>query len=161
MGSRSIRMGPTPEIKGKKRHVLDVLVDTQGFVLDAIVTAADIQDRDGGAMLLATLFGMFPFLVKLYSDGGYQGPEFQKALKRALSKGPKRRSSNDPIAPNASSCRRNGGRLNERWLGSTDAVVGQGLGEPQPQGAPVPPPCLHPSHSQKALQALEMFPDRL
>ena len=70
------------KIKGKKRHVL---VDTQGFVLHAIVTAADIQDRDGGAMLLATLFGMFPFLLKLYADGGYQGPEFQKALKRVLS----------------------------------------------------------------------------
>src|SRR5450432_4368038 len=70
------------KIKGKKRHVL---VDTQGFVLHAIVTAADIQDRDGGAMLLATLFGMFPFLLKLYADGGYQGPAFQKALKRVLS----------------------------------------------------------------------------
>jgi len=70
------------KIKGKKRHVL---VDTQGFVLDAIVTAADIQDRDGGAMLLATLFGMFPFLLKLYADSGYQGPQFQKALKRILS----------------------------------------------------------------------------
>jgi transposase len=71
------------KVKGKKRHVL---VDTQGFVLDAIVTAADIQDRDGGAMLLATLFGMYPFLLKLYADGGYQGPQFQKALKRVLSK---------------------------------------------------------------------------
>jgi len=70
------------KINGKKRHVL---VDTQGFVLDAIVTAADIQDRDGGAMLLATLFGMFPFLLKLYADAGYQGPQFQKALKRILS----------------------------------------------------------------------------
>jgi len=28
---------------------------------------------------------MFPFLLKLYADGGYQGPEFQKALKRVLS----------------------------------------------------------------------------
>ena len=62
------------KVKGKKR---DILVDTQGFVLHAIVTAADIQDRDGGAMLLATLFGMFPFLLKLYADGGYQGPLFQ------------------------------------------------------------------------------------
>jgi transposase len=70
------------KIKGKKRHVL---VDTQGFVLHAIVTAADIQDRDGGAMLLATLFGMFPFLLRLYADGGYQGPQFQQALKRVLS----------------------------------------------------------------------------
>jgi transposase len=70
------------KVKGKKRHLL---VDTQGFVLQAIVTAADIQDRDGGAMLLATLFGLFPFLLTLYADGGYQGPQFQQALRRILS----------------------------------------------------------------------------
>ena len=35
-------------------------------------------------MLLATLFGMYPFLKKLFADGGYQGPEFQKALTRTL-----------------------------------------------------------------------------
>jgi hypothetical protein len=46
----------------------------------AIVHAADIQDRDGGAMLMATLFGLFPFLLKLYADGGYQGPEFRTAI---------------------------------------------------------------------------------
>jgi transposase len=49
-------------------------------MLQAIVHAADIQDRDGGAMLMATLFGLFPFLLKLYADGGYQGPEFRNAL---------------------------------------------------------------------------------
>ena len=49
------------------------------------MTAADIQDRDGGAMLLATLFGMFPFLLKLYADAGDQGRQFQEALKRVLS----------------------------------------------------------------------------
>ena len=35
-------------------------------------------------MLLATLFGMYPFLKKLYADGGYQGAEFQKALAKLL-----------------------------------------------------------------------------
>lgn len=70
------------KVKGKKRHVL---VDTQGLMLHAIVTAADIQDRDGGAWLLATLFGRFPFLLKLYADGGYQGPEFRTSLRTALS----------------------------------------------------------------------------
>jgi transposase len=54
------------------------------LVLQVIVHAADIQDRDGGTLLLATLFGLFPFLRKLYADGGYQGPNFQKALKRVL-----------------------------------------------------------------------------
>ena len=67
--------------KGKKRHLL---VDTQGLVLHAIVHAADLQDRDGGVLLLATLFGLFPSLRKLYADGGYQGPVFKKALKRVL-----------------------------------------------------------------------------
>ena len=35
-------------------------------------------------MLLATLFGMYPFLNKLFADGGYQGTESQKALARLL-----------------------------------------------------------------------------
>ncbi|MDX5929746.1 IS5 family transposase [Acidiphilium acidophilum] len=67
------------KINGKKRHVL---VDTQGLLLCAIVHAADIQDRDGGVMLMGTLFGLFPFLLKLYADGGYQGPKFQEGLGR-------------------------------------------------------------------------------
>jgi len=29
---------------------------------------------------MATLFGLFPFLLKLYADSGYQGPQFQGAL---------------------------------------------------------------------------------
>ena len=54
--------------------------------MHAIVHSADIQDRDGGALLMASLFGAFPFLVKLYADGGYQGPEFQRAMKRILAR---------------------------------------------------------------------------
>ena len=61
------------KIKGKKRHVL---VGTQGLMLHAIVHPADIQDRDGGVLLLSTLFGLFPFLGKVFADGGYQGPRF-------------------------------------------------------------------------------------
>jgi transposase len=54
------------------------------LLLHAIVHAGDIQDRDGGALLLATLFGLFPFLLKLYADGGYQGLEFQQAVAKIL-----------------------------------------------------------------------------
>ena len=54
--------------------------------MHALVHAADIQDRDGGGLVMATLFGMFPFLLKLYADGGYQGPEFQRALKKSLAR---------------------------------------------------------------------------
>ncbi len=42
--------------------------------------SAGIQDRDGGVLVMATLFGMFPFLLKLYADGGYQGAQFKDAL---------------------------------------------------------------------------------
>ena len=54
--------------------------------MHAIVHAADIQDRDGGGLAMATLFGMFPFLLKLYADGGYQGPIFRRALKKVMSR---------------------------------------------------------------------------
>ena len=54
--------------------------------MHAIVLAADVQDRDGGALLMASLFGAFPFLIKLYADGGYQGLEFQSAIKRILAR---------------------------------------------------------------------------
>jgi hypothetical protein len=30
------------------------------------------------------LFGKFPFLQKLFADGGYQGPQFREAQKKAL-----------------------------------------------------------------------------
>src|SRR5271154_2356191 len=52
--------------------------------MHAIVHAADIQDRDGGAFVMATMFGMYPFLMKLYADGGYQGPLFRRAVAKIL-----------------------------------------------------------------------------
>jgi transposase len=52
--------------------------------MQAIVHAADIQDRDGGVLLMGGLFGLFPFLLKLYADGGYQGEQFQTGMRKAL-----------------------------------------------------------------------------
>ena len=48
--------------------------------MQAIVHAADIQDRDGGVLLMSSLFGLFPFLMKLYADSGYQGAKFKQGL---------------------------------------------------------------------------------
>jgi hypothetical protein len=39
--------------------------------------AADVQDQDGGAMVL-------PTLLKLYAGGGYQQPETNRVVKKAL-----------------------------------------------------------------------------
>jgi len=53
-------------------------------VLHAVVHSAAVQDRDGGMLVMATLFGLYPFLLKLYADSGYQGPQFQEALNAAV-----------------------------------------------------------------------------
>ena len=52
--------------------------------MHGIVTAADVQDRDGGILLLVTLFGLFPFLKKLFVDSAYSGPIFRDALAKIL-----------------------------------------------------------------------------
>jgi transposase len=56
----------------------------QGLLLHAIVHSAGIQDRDGGISLLATLFGQFPFLAKLFADSAYAGSIFHMALAKIL-----------------------------------------------------------------------------
>ena len=86
--------------------------------MHAIVHGADVQDRDGGVLLMATLFGLHPFLLKLYADGGYQGAQFQDALGAILKRV---RSSNAPIKPNASSSCQNDGSSSEPSPGSDDA----------------------------------------
>ena len=88
--------------------------------MHAIVHAADVQDRDGGALLMASLFGAFPFLIKLYADGGYQGPEFQSAINRILAASTSR-SSSDRVKPQASSRCPNAGSSNAHSLGSAAA----------------------------------------
>jgi transposase len=48
------------------------------------VHPADIQDRDGGILLLSTLFGLHPFLEKLFADSAYAGRVFDGALSHIL-----------------------------------------------------------------------------
>jgi putative transposase len=48
------------------------------------VHPAGIQDRDGGILLLSTLFGLFPFLKKLFADSAYAGPVFNEALAQVM-----------------------------------------------------------------------------
>jgi transposase len=52
--------------------------------MNAVVHAADIQDRDGGVLVIETMHGLFPFVTKLFADGGYQGPQFRKALAKVM-----------------------------------------------------------------------------
>lgn len=57
-------------MSGRKRHLV---VDTLGLVLAVVVHAADVQDRDGAKLVLATLLGRFPRLRLIWADGGYAG----------------------------------------------------------------------------------------
>ncbi len=49
------------------------MVDTLGLVLAVAVHAADIQDREGGKLVLTKLLGRFPRLALIWADGGYTG----------------------------------------------------------------------------------------
>ena len=58
---------------GRKRHLL---VDTQGFVLKVVVSAANVQDRDGARLLAQALrfYGPeFPRLSLVWADAAYGG----------------------------------------------------------------------------------------
>src|SRR5258708_7938691 len=68
------------KVKGKKRHIL---VDTLGLALNVVVHPASIQDRDGCLLVLKAVPRLFPFIERIFADGGYQG-EATAAAVRAL-----------------------------------------------------------------------------
>ena len=71
------------KVKGRKRHLL---VDTEGRLLECVVTAASTADADGLKALLSTYFApKVQRLKKLWVDGGYRG-EALKAWVAGLKK---------------------------------------------------------------------------
>ena len=58
------------KINGRKRHAL---VDTDGRGLMIEPHPASIQDRDGGGPLLQASRRLFPFIERVFADGGYAG----------------------------------------------------------------------------------------
>jgi len=52
--------------------------------MHAVVHPADIQHRDGGLLVLSSMFGLFPFVAKLFADGGYRGPQFRQELAKVV-----------------------------------------------------------------------------
>jgi putative transposase len=68
------------KVTGRKRHIL---VDTLGLLLNVVMHSADIQDRDGAARVLdKRTRRLFPFVERIYADGGYQGPRVRAAAAR-------------------------------------------------------------------------------
>jgi putative transposase len=58
------------KIKGRKPNIL---VDTMGLLLSVVVHPADVQDRDGAFQLLRRARRVFPFIERIFADGGYAG----------------------------------------------------------------------------------------
>jgi hypothetical protein len=54
---------------GKRR----IVVDTMGLLLSVVVHPADVQDRDGAFQLLRRTRRLFPFIERIFADGGYAG----------------------------------------------------------------------------------------
>jgi transposase len=54
------------KVNGRKRHVV---VDTLGLLVVVLVTAANVQDRDGGRLVLNRI----PSIALVWADGGYAG----------------------------------------------------------------------------------------
>ena len=61
------------KVTGRKRHAL---VDTLGLLMRVVVTAGDVQDRDGAKLLLEGLAEQAELIKRLeliWADGGYRG----------------------------------------------------------------------------------------
>jgi hypothetical protein len=122
----SCRIVPQPELRARS--------GTLGLLLHAIVHADDIQDRDGGILVI-------------FADGGYQGPKFNQALARVLPhlKAEKAFRLGQGICGLAQTVDR---RAHIR-LAQSVPQARQGLGKPHSQGASVLAPHLNPPHAQK------------
>ena len=67
------------KIGGRKRHIV---TDTHGHLVGLVVHRADIQDRDGAPLALASIRFLHPWLRHVFADGGYARPRLRAALKR-------------------------------------------------------------------------------
>jgi transposase len=67
------------KVKGVKRHIA---VDTLGMMLIGQIQSASVQDRDGALPVLAEVRRLFPFIRKIFADGGYQGEATAAAVAR-------------------------------------------------------------------------------
>ncbi len=67
-GSRGYDAGK--KTNGRKRHIV---VDTTGLLVAVLVTAASMQDRDGGRLVLAKARMAMPSIARVWADGGYAG----------------------------------------------------------------------------------------
>jgi transposase len=66
------------KITGRGRHVA---VDTEGWLLALVVTAASVSDRAGAKLLVIRLLGAFDTLKIMWADSGYDGKPLAACIK--------------------------------------------------------------------------------
>ena len=103
---------------------------------------------NGGILVMATLFGMYPFLQKLFADAGYQGPESpdgsgQGSPAHLTVEIRQTFRSHERICSLAKTL----DRRTHACLAQSLSQARQGLGEPQSQSAGVLAPRLNPAHA--------------
>jgi transposase len=64
------------KVKGRKIHAL---VDTIGLPLRIVIHAANVQDRDGAALLFDKIRRRFAWLECIFADGGYDARQTHEA----------------------------------------------------------------------------------
>lgn len=70
------------KVKGRKRHLA---VDSQGVMLDAAITPANIHDTKGGKRVLSRVARWLKTPVaKVYADGTYNGKPFRSLVQKIL-----------------------------------------------------------------------------
>ena len=67
------------KIKGRRRHIV---TDTTGLLVGAEIHAADVQDRDGAALVIEAIHDLFPWLRHLFADSAYAGDKLRNALSK-------------------------------------------------------------------------------
>src|ERR687898_185442 len=68
------------KMSGRKRHLL---VDTEGFVLNAVVHPTDVPDRDGARLVVdPSEEDELPRLKHLWADAGYRGAALREWITR-------------------------------------------------------------------------------
>lgn len=60
------------------------MVDTNGFVLETVVTGAKVSDIEGGKQVLEKCKDKYPNIKLIWVDGAYQGEDFANWVKDNL-----------------------------------------------------------------------------
>lgn len=58
------------KVKGIKRHIA---TDKNGYILEAVITTANIHDSKAACILLAALSAAYPWIRKVLADSAYRG----------------------------------------------------------------------------------------